>query len=88
MYPFLNIPETRDHTYKHEITNFRSRWHPKKTNNTKCVWPSSFNFPKRGGRRVAKTISMLMLLSKHDGGLYWACVLFDHNFAKGSKVNC
>ena len=94
----LDLPnlKTKEHTYKYDIANFRYRGsnlsdiQGKEIITNVFVPNSSFDFPKLDGRQFKrewlKQLPWLCYSTSMDGGFCLACVLFGHEFAKGSKV--
>ena len=88
--------KTKEHTYKYDIANFRYRGsnlsdiQRKEIIQNVFVPNSSFHFPKVDGRQFKrewlKQFPWLCYSPSMDGGFCLACVLFGHEFAKGSKV--
>ena len=88
--------ETKEHTYKYDIANFRCRGsnlsdiQSKEIIQNVFIPNSSFHFPKIDGRQFKrewlKQFLWLCYSPSMDGGFCLAFVLFGHEFAKGSKV--
>ena len=88
--------KTKEYTYKYDIANFRYRGsnlsdiQRKEIIQNVFVPNSSFHFPKVVGRQFKrewlKQFPWLCYSPSMDGGFCLACVLFGHEFSKGSKV--
>ena len=88
--------KTKEHTYKYDIANIRYRRNNlsgiqrKEIIQNVFVPNSSFHYPKVDGRQFKrewlKQSPWLCYSKSMDIGFCLACVLFDHEFAKGSKA--
>ena len=88
--------ETKEQTYKCDTANFRYRGsnlsdiQRKEIIQNLFVLNSFFYFPKKYGRQFKrvwlKQFPWLCYSPSMDGGFCLACVLFNNEFAKGSKV--